>query len=161
MIETLCQILEEEAERQEAVQALLGQQSEALARRDFDAAMQAAGQLETLAGAAQRAEIARKEYAGAVAAEWGLDPKSTSLKDLAGAAPEACRERLGALQVRLRALTVANAALIQTQGRKLRQGLQTARAALTALLPPEATNYGPQGAACAEAAQTAGLDQRG
>jgi hypothetical protein len=105
LLETLCNLLEGEIERQGSFLAVCNAQREAVSVRDLDAISARTSAIEILIRESIQAQTLRQEALKPIVRHFGLSPEQQTMSHLAAVTPEPWRSRLKDLQQRMQ-LTV-------------------------------------------------------
>ncbi|MBX7256789.1 MAG: flagellar protein FlgN [Candidatus Hydrogenedentes bacterium] len=122
-INTLCQLLEDEIERQENLLSVCRSQHEALLAQDLETLQARTEALEALVRETAQAHAMRNSIVQPILAKGGISNANPCLSDLIEAVPVEWKGRLRDLQTRLKAAIAANRTVVRTNARMLRQSL--------------------------------------
>ena len=137
LFERLCEMLDDEVERQENVLAVCQAQSEAVKTNGLEYLEAKTASLVVLIQEAAQASRERSGVMESIAAEHGLNRVGLIFSDVVAAAPEPLRGRLAESHRRLRAVLKQTRPVAISNASSLRQALRGMRASL-AVLGPEA-----------------------
>jgi hypothetical protein len=163
ILDSLCEQLDAELERQETLRAVARAQADAMAKGNHDDLNQATRSIESLARASRDAESGRVELARRAAVALGVSSSCPSLRELAMAAPDPWRERLAWYRDRLNESVADNRALLVANGRRMHMALSVLNQGLAKLLPRIAGEvpYTASGPGAAPGMAPSMLDSRG
>lgn len=102
LMDTLCDLLDDEVERQENVLAVCNAQRDAVFARDLDALSARTSALEILIRESIQAQSKRIETLKPIVDHFGLQPEHQTMTNLIDVSPEPWKSRLQELQQRLR-----------------------------------------------------------
>ncbi len=102
LFETLCDLLDDEVERQENVLTVCNAQREAVIARDLDAIAARTGALEVLIRDSIQAQTERHKILRPIVEHFGLEPEQQTMTHLIEVTPEPWKTRLADLQTRMR-----------------------------------------------------------
>ncbi|MCX5771435.1 MAG: flagellar protein FlgN [Candidatus Hydrogenedentes bacterium] len=142
LFERLCEMLDDEVERQENVLAVCQAQSEAMKSNDLEYLEAKTASLVVLLQEAARATKERSAVMKTIAVEQGLNREGLFFSDMVAAAPESLRGRLAESHRRLRDALKKARPVALSNALSLRQALRTMRVSLAAVTPES-----PSGAA--------------
>lgn len=137
LFERLCEMLDDEVERQENVLAVCQAQSEAMKSNDLEFLEAKTVALVVLIQEAAQATRERSAVFEAIAAEQRLTREGLAFGDVITAAPEPLRGRLAESHRRLRAVLKETRPVAMSNASSLRHALRAVRASL-AVVTPEA-----------------------
>ncbi len=164
-LDTLCQLLEDEIERQENLLLVCKSQHEALLAQDLEAVQARTEALEVLIRETAQAHAARSAVVRPILDESGIVEANPCLSDLISVVPAEWKERLRQLQARLKSSIAANRAVVRTNARLLRQSLNITEQLLSSFQVCSdglAGNYTEQGSGMtARPTESVLLDHRG
>lgn len=123
LLNTLCDVLDEELRRQESVLAACRAQRGAVAAHDVDGLDVNTEALGALVRDVRDAEAGRLEVLRAVVDEYGLPREQQTLTELIRVVPEPWRTRLAGFQKSLRNILGETRRLIHENSRTIRRGL--------------------------------------
>ncbi len=109
----LCDMLDDEIERQQNVGSVCTAQHEALCARDIEAIDARNNALELLARDSESEAEARQGAVLRLSQDLGLTPERTRLRDLAAHAPEPWKSRLSERRTALQSVVLSNQRLVQ------------------------------------------------
>lgn len=164
VLDRLCDLLDEELERQELVLAVTRSQEEAIMARDIGCIQQKTAALEGLIRDAAQAEKDRKALMETVAQEYGLAPEKQSMSGLISVAPGPWADRLRHFQKELRGVLEQTRRAVHANRRTLRQSQRIVQQCIRSLQPGTSPpgDYTATGADSPLAnRQPALIDQRG
>ena len=163
--DALCGVLEREAARQEAVYAAVTEQANAAHHRDSAELLAASERVQQLMREAVQDEPERLAVVRALVEHYGLSEPQQTLTTLIEHAPPPWRDRLRALQQRLRGAVLASRAAVRELRPRLSQGLRFVEGALAQLFPQPVAgaHYGADGHTTTHGARIAAgvINQRG
>ena len=137
LFERLCEMMDDEVERQENVLAVCQAQSEAMKSNDLEFLEAKTASLVALIQEAAHATRERAVAIEAIAAEQGLNRERLFFSNVAAAAPELLRGRLTDSHRRLRTVLKETRPVALSNASSLRHALRAMKASL-AVLGPEA-----------------------
>ena len=143
MLDTLCEVLDEELERQENVLVVCQAQSEAVAAHDIEYLTSVTEALCVLVRDAKEAERRRLEVLRHVVEEYDLPKERQTLSALIAAVPDPWRRRLREFQTALRATVNETRDLLRRNWPSIRRSLRTVSDCLSALEPAESRLHQP------------------
>lgn len=136
-LQKLCELLEDELERQENVLAVCIAQGEAARARDIELLEARATALTRLIEDAVKAEPLRLQLVHEVVQSYGLQPEQQTLSGLIAAAPEPWSGRLALFQQRIREVLGQIRVKVRENNALVRRSLNRVNKTLNALMPPE------------------------
>ena len=165
VLDELCQVLQDELERQENVLAVCRAQGQAARARDAAHLEAKAAALCSLIRETVNAEQERLRLVRAVVERFGLPEEEQTMSGLIAAAPEPWKSRMRDIQVRIQKVLADVRRVVQENNRVIRRCLGIVNESLVELgqyAPAGAGNYDARGSEGQPArAGTALLDQRG
>lgn len=164
-LEKLCQLLEDEIERQDTLLSVCRSQHEALLAQDLATLQARTDALEALIREAAQAHAVRSAVVRPILDRSGVTAANPCLSDLIGVAPPEWKPRLRDLQSRLKVSIATNRTVVRTNARMLRQSLNVTEQLLDAFQACSeglAGNYTEQGGGAAvRLIEPVVLDHRG
>ncbi|HUW61323.1 MAG TPA: flagellar export chaperone FlgN [Candidatus Bathyarchaeia archaeon] len=147
LFERLCEMLEDEVERQENVLAVCQAQSEAMKSNDIEYLEAKTAALVVLIQEAAQAARERSAVLEAIVAEHSMNREGLVFSDVVAAAPEPLRGRLTESHRRLRAVLKATRPVVLSNTSSLRHAVRAVRASLAAVRPeaPSGSAYDATG----------------
>lgn len=135
LLDTLCNALDEELERQENVLALCTAQQTALIERNVAYLREVARSLDNLIREAREAEKQRGTVVAQVARNYHIPAAQPTLSDLVAAAPEPWKSRLGYFQRRLREVLSETRRVVRDNDLRARRSLHIVQDCIAATWP--------------------------
>lgn len=132
ILESLCNLFDDELERQQISLALCRAQGEGLRVRDLSYVDAKTAALEVLIREAAQAERKRNELLREVMTRWGIHSVPPTLTTLIQAAPETCRKRLIEFQTRMRQVIAETRMVVRSNATLLRVATNAVEDALRA-----------------------------
>jgi hypothetical protein len=161
----LCNLLDEEIERQENLLAICRAQQQALLAQDLDSMQARTAAMEAVARESAQAHVLRLEALRPLRESVEMAGDGFCLSDLIAVAPAGCRDRLREIQARLRGVVAENRNLIRSNARLLRTSMRLTEEVLNAFQNCAETltrGYTEQGAGASGTGRVpAMIDQRG
>ena len=165
LLERLCDLLDDELERQENVLALCIAQGKAAREHDHEYLEARTVALGELIEETVRAEAARFDLVGQIVEAYELPIEEQTLSHLIKAAPKPWSLRLRELQHRLRAVLAETQQAVRANSRVMRRSVKVIDEAVTTLTqcgPQAGGNYDARGKEKARVAREPSMiDQRG
>ncbi|MBI4558490.1 MAG: flagellar export chaperone FlgN [Candidatus Hydrogenedentes bacterium] len=125
LMETLCNSLEDELERQETILRVCRDQQQALLGHDLEFLAARTAALEALARDAAQGEKQRRSLLDRLATDLGLSRKSLTLSEIIESSAEPWQSRLCHAQVRLQETALTARQTVRSNARVLRRSLRT------------------------------------
>ena len=165
-LDALCDVFQDELDRQGDLLALCRAQGRAALEHDVELLEARTEGINLLLADAVEAEQRRLAFATQIVAALGLPLERQSLSGLIEAAPSPWKERMADLQGQMRALLAETRAVVRTNNHTMRRSAKIVGEALDALVrcvPGPQGEYDARGAASPgkQAGQPAVLDRRG
>jgi hypothetical protein len=161
MLETLCELLEEETARQTRIHHACMAQREAVAAQDVDRVNEATARLTQLMSEAKTAEMRRAMAIAEVVTAYELPEDRQNMSGIIAVAPPAFQDRLRTLQATLKELLRATERIIRDQGAAVRRSLGAVDQGLRSLRVVGAGAYDARGERELAAASVSRLNTRG
>ena len=165
LLEGLCNLLDDELERQEAALGLCQAQREGIRSRDAVGLDANTAALNAVITESSRASQSRTQLLKKVAERCGLSPERPTVSALVDVVAEPWRTRLDELQERMRSVLAETRAVVRENAHLLRVStgiIESALRAFDGLVRDEVEKYTEHGgAARRETREPALLDQRG
>ncbi len=137
LFERLCDMLDDEVERQENVLAVCRAQSEAVKTNDLEYLEAKTASLVVLIQEAAQAARERSALTDLIAAEHGLSRNGLLFSDIVAVAPEGLRDRLADSHRRLRGVLKETRSVALSNASSMRHALRAIRASLAVLRPED------------------------
>jgi hypothetical protein len=165
LLSTLCDLLDDEVERQENVLAVCNAQRDAVLARDLDALAARTSALELLIRESIHAQAKRHETLRPIVEHFGLEPNRQTMTHLIEVSPEPWKTRLHDIQVRMRLTVDKTRAAVRVNAKVTRQSKRMTDGLIRALRQEHQRNQGGYTDLGAENAGRIGspvlMDQRG